>query len=259
MRTFFLILCCVLWCSLLYGNDAAFETLKSDHFIVRYRCDTQFAEQVRERAEQYYETIAADLDMDRFSGFWTWENRCTIVLFASREDYMQQTGQQQWAGGHVDYAKKIIFCYPWAEGFMTTLLPHELTHIILREYIKDNRHVPLWVDEGLAQFEEQSPALEQYQLMRTIAKNGSSIPFAEIQRIDSLAHGVDTEFAALFYAQSRSMITFLIDRYGRQRFGEFMRQLRLGKSIGEALRFAYSAYFESMQDFEHAWVNSIQD
>ncbi|RJP58106.1 MAG: hypothetical protein C4541_08745 [Candidatus Auribacter fodinae] len=239
-----------------FPQELSFEEIKSDHFIIQYRCGTSFAKEVETAAEKYYDSITTDLELDRFSGFWTWDNRCTIILFESHDEYCAVTRQPDWSGGHVDYRSKRLYAFPWAENFLNSLLPHELTHIILREYIKDNPNVPLWIDEGLAQFQENIDRTEQDNAMRGILKDGAYIPLAEIQRIKSLIQVEDDRKISLFYLQSYYLIRFMVDSYGKQQFAEFIRQLRAGKTVEEALRFAYPSSIRTIALLEQKWCNS---
>ncbi len=234
-----------------------FETEKSAHFIIRYRCDKQFARQIIKYSELYYDKIESDLGLNRYSNFWTWNNRCVIVIFADKSEYHLATNQPEWFAGSADYTNRTIYTYPSSATFMDSLLPHELTHIIFREYIKDNAGVPLWIDEGIAQYEEKYSDPQRHTLLAKSVRNKTHIPFSEFSRINNVISNKDNIFVTLFYEQSKNIINFLITNYGQQRFGEFIRQLKAGKNVDSALKFSYPGIIENMNQLEIKWLNSF--
>ncbi len=56
-----------------------------------------------------------------------------------------------------------------------------------------------------------------------------------------------------YYVQGFSVVDFLISRYGTDDFTYFCRQLRDGKGIEEAIRFAYPNYIKSLKELELRW------
>ncbi|MCB1194588.1 hypothetical protein KDK77_00240 [bacterium] len=239
-------------------QNASFSIEKSEHFVVRYRCSKEVAYDVIKYAEGYYKQIEREFELTRYSDFWTWENRCEIVLFASQQEYQSATGQPEWSGGHVDYRNRRIYSFPWADGFTESLLPHELTHIMFREYVKDNPAVPLWIDEGIAQYVEQGTRLKKDLFLLDALNKGVHIPFKDMQAVYALTENDNELSVKLFYAQARSCIEFMIHYYGREQFAYFLSQLRAGKTVEDALRFSYPATIDSLEKFEEKWLDMMQ-
>src|SRR5207244_4159098 len=109
--------------------------VKGDHFIVYYHLNGAFASDVRYKAEEYYRRIASDLGYARTSDFWQWDNRVKIYIHDDAEAFRAATGQPGWSEGMADYTNKAIHSYIWREGFLDALLPHEMTHLIFRDFI----------------------------------------------------------------------------------------------------------------------------
>ncbi len=239
------------------GSDG-WTVRKSDHFIVKYRVSDTFVDTVIRSAELYYHTIEKELELDRFDRFWTWDNRCQIIIYDDQQHYCQSTGMPEWSGGCVNYESKVIYTFPWANHFTETLLPHEIAHIVFREYVKDNPQVPLWIDEGIAQYHEQSTDQQMELFFDTALKNNMLLPMEQLMTLGSVTHDASDPRVALFYAQSKSLVSFMIDRYGQKRFAEFIRQLRSGKSVEDALRFAYPSTLSSTAMLEQKWLESVQ-
>jgi hypothetical protein len=59
--------------------------------------------------------------------------------------------------------------------------------------------------------------------------------------------------AGEFYAQSVSLVGFLIEQHGSERFRIFCGQLRDRKDLEDALRFAYPESLRNIVDLERAW------
>lgn len=244
-------------CAQAYADDG-WKTSKSDHFIVRYRTNDSFVDNVIRNAEMYYHTIERELELDRFDRFWTWDERCRIIIFENQTQYRQATRMPDWSGGCVDYKNRIIYTYPWSDDFITTLLPHELSHIIFREYVKNNPLVPLWLDEGIAQYHEQKTDSQADLFFANAVLNDMLLDINQLQAVDSITHDTSNPRVYLFYTQAKSLVSFMIDRYGHDRFAEFIRQLRSGKTVDGALRFAYPGTADSLENLEKKWRESLR-
>jgi hypothetical protein len=61
-----------------------------------------------------------------------------------------------------------------------------------------------------------------------------------------------------YYLQSVSIVDFLIDRYGSDNFAHFCRELRDGKTIEEALGFAYPSHIRNIKELEDRWREYLE-
>ncbi len=232
-----------------YGTQT-FEIEKSEHFIIHYRCDKSFVDKIIKNAELYYDTIEKDLGINRYGNFWTWQNRCRIVLFESQKEYLTATGNPSWSGGSADYINRVIYSFPWANNFLESLLPHELTHIMLHEYLGKS-HPALWIDEGIAQYEERKKNSDSY--IKEMIKRNLFFSITDLNKISTLEQQTK-EKVALFYEQSQSIIGFMIKEYGNRRFAEFIRGLRARKTIEGSLRFTYEGTIDTLENLEKKWI-----
>ena len=71
--------------------------------------------------------------------------------------------------------------------------------------------------------------------------------------------GADEEVANLFYLEAASLIDFLVERYGAEGFIAFCRQLRDGKNLDEALKFAYPTSVRNLNEMEEKWKKFISE
>lgn len=230
--------------------------VKGEHFIVHHLGDDHFAKDVLRSAEKYYDDIGDDLGYTRYSDFWQWENRVKIFIYNTQEEFLKNTGRNNWSHGFADYDAKEIYSYVWNEGFLEALLPHEITHLIFRDYVGFKGEIPLWLDEGVAQWEEPAKRAIVKQAMKSYLEDESVYPLEHLSTLD--VRNVGIEFAVqLFYVQAMSVVDFLVNRYGADHFVTFCRELRDGKSLEEALAFSYPTQIRTLSQLEEQWKSYI--
>lgn len=226
------------------------KELKGDHFIVFYKTDEIFAKEISKNAEVYYNRVADELGYPRYSNFWQWDNRVKIYLYASHEEFQQATGKPGWTHGVANYTEKEIYSYNRHEHFLEGLLPHEITHLIFRDFVGFKGEIALWMDEGVAQWQEPKKRAEAQLYARYLVQTTKNIPLAILTGMD-VRGTTDEEVVHRFYMQSVSLVDFLVKTYGPRSFTDFCRQLRDGKLLEEALRYAYS--IQSVSELEDKW------
>ena len=232
------------------------KELKGDHFIVYYLNDDKFAGEVLKKAELYYNQISDDLGYERYSNFWQWENRVKIQIYPTQDEFLKATGRQNWSHGVANYETKEIRSYVWKEGFVESLLPHEITHLIFRDYVGFKGEVPLWLDEGVAQWEEPAKRAVVRLVMKSYLEKGKQYSIKDLTEID--VRNVKVELAVqLYYVEAASVIDFLAHEHGTDNFTAFCRQLRDGKNLEEALRFSYPTQMRSLTEMEEQWREYI--
>ena len=233
----------------------------SRHFRVFYMEDVAFAAAVADWAEHYYTQITLDLGMQhvvkRDWAPWLWERRCRIYLYPTHEAYLRATRAPQWSGGMVHYRQRAVYSFTAASGFLDKTLPHELAHIVFREFVGfDNAMVPRWLDEGVAQYAETGRREESLELMHQGVTQGVYLSLTQLHQmpLSHASHGA----ARLFYAQAVTLVHFFLEQYGSRRFIELCQSLRDGRSLERALAFSTSGSIRSLADFEAAWYEFIQ-
>ncbi len=232
------------------------QELKGDHFIVYYTVNDAYAREVLRKAEYYYDRIASDLGYIRYSDFWQWDNRVKIAIYAQKKDFTAATGQPEWSVGNANYTTKTISSYADCAEFLQGTLPHEIGHLIFRDFVGFKGEVPLWLDEGVAQWQEPAKRQAVKFYVRKLYDASKLLPLKVLMRPGVLA-GASDEQARNFYIQAMSLVGFMIEHYGADRFTDFCRQLRDGNSLDDSLRFAYPDSISSLGLLEKAWLNDI--
>lgn len=232
-------------------SAALWEELKGDHFIVYHQRAEAFARPVRDKAETYYKRIADELGYARYSNFWQWDNRVKIYLYPTQEDYQKATGEPGWSTGMAHYNKKEIHTFISSDGFLDGLLPHEITHLIFRDFVGFKGQIPLWMDEGVAQWQEPEKRALSRKVSFYLLTQGRHWPLQDLMSAD--LSKLSQEEIHFFYMQSVTVVDLLVRVYGAGAFTVFCRELRDGKTLEEALRAAYPGKIASLSELEAKW------
>jgi len=235
----------------LFAEEGDWKLFKSTHFLVYYKAASEdLLNRLTQRAEEYYNKITDDLGFTRFN-FWTWDDRAKIYLFDSQAEYMRATGTPDWSGGQALAGAKVIRTFITAPDFLENILPHEMGHIIFREMVGfNNPAVPLWLEEGVATYQqkERTPGIKQY--LAGQIQNGSFMGLASLGSFDP-ANSKDKQKVELFYLESYSLLDYLISEFGKDRFVLFCQNLRDHKNLRQALALTYSLAGE--EELESSW------
>lgn len=259
-------------------SEDGWQILKGQHFILHVEEeDGFFGQKVLREAERLYDRISSSLGyLQRES--WLWENRCLIYLYRDKNSYLEGTRRPAWSsaastfhpvtGVNSDGLRPVIEGHRGSETFLETELPHEIAHLLFRKLVGVmNANIPLWLDEGIALWQEEVHAsapetrgdlLEG--IIRDEAARGALIPFSDLTTV-----GEGTQLSAwargqpvtLFYAESYSLVKFLVSRFGHARFVNFLRELREGEKPESSLAKTYGVYFQDLASLEREWQRSL--
>ncbi len=247
----------LLACSTPVQADSWYD-IKGDHFIVFYKTDEPFARKTAHNAETYYERIANELGYARHSNFWQWEKRVKIYIYASLQEFQKDTGEPAWSHGVARYSSKEIHTFTGSEQFMQGLLPHEIAHLIFRDFVGMEGQIPLWLDEGVAQWQEPAKRAQARKYARYLIHRDKHYPIYDLTTTD-VRTVKDEEKVHAFYMQSVSLVEYLVSTYGGNAFTVFCRELRDGKKFDEALRAAYPNSIEDLGDLDYKWRKYVME
>ena len=238
------------------GNVLAedWKIYKSDHFAVYYKEDLSFAQRVGYKVEEYYKQLDRSIGFTRFGKFWTFDKRCKIYIYSNRKNYLENNNIQSWSAGFANYDKREIVSYKESVNFLTSLLPHEMTHLILADYMEKN--IPLWFNEGLAVNMELTSKSGYVNTIKEELKKGNNFSIYEV--LDKTNYPEDEEKVLLFYSISYSLVNFLRSK-GQYRFTNLCRALRDGKNFERALISSYQFDFGSLDRLDKKWQEHIRE
>jgi len=112
-------------------------------------------------------------------------------------------------------------------------------------------NLPAWLDEGTAMY-AQSDLLSNEERALESAIESDEVLSLRAMSSASLAH--TSVNVSLFYGQSWSVISFLVDQYGTERFADLFATFKAGSTVDKALEQVYG--FEQ-DGLENAWRESV--
>ena len=146
---------------------------------------------------------------------------------------------QEWTGAlaFLDYNIILIPARSDNLEWAKRTLAHEITHLLVREAtFGPFGDIPTWLSEGLAQYAEGE--MEEYHRQVLDA----AIKANELLSVRSLGSSFPTDpnQAILAYAQSFSLVSFLIDTYDWSKMRELLAIFKEGSTYENALLEVYS-------------------
>jgi hypothetical protein len=194
-----------------------------------YKGNQSFIDQLITSSQQALDRLAQDTGVHL-------KQPVSVYIYASPDDLRgAMVFPQEWTGGvaFTEYGLIAIGIptneLDWGKGALAHELGHMVTHQIT--YSPYGAILPTWLDEGLAMYAEGKPdpylqsvlekAITQHNLIsvRSLASPFSAIP----------------EEAYISYAESQSLIPFLIQNYGRDKMLQLLNLFKEGSTYDDAL------------------------
>jgi len=240
------------------AEAADFEKLEKGHFVI-YHQNRDLANDLIWKAEYYYKKILGHFGVAEFRP-WEGKDKCQIYLYSNKADYLKATGAPDWSVGLAQMSPFRFSAYENSEKLATTTFPHELTHMIFHLFM-DKKRMPLWLEEGMAQFEEedQGSAYLRKQSIKWYIKEKKYIKLDILFAIPMIPPDMPKEAIDLFYIESASVVDHLVTDNLRTSFGKFLTCLKNGESTEQALKNSYQwKYKNGVSDLETRWLEFIK-
>lgn len=237
-------------------NGDLYCVKETAHFKI-YSHNKEICSDIANYIEEIYSRILDDLRYNIRSS-----KKIGIYIFKDENEYRSKIRQPMWSMGRAIYNKNSFYSF---EGVnLSALIPHELTHLLFYHFM--GRHYDSismrWLSEGLATYEEskfsKSDLINNLEREIFYLKEGECYSFREL--IDATAlKGKKIALIGLWYAQSYSMVEFMINHLGREKFNRFCLSLKNNNDIEKALLKAYGNKFKDLEDFQKKWFNYIKN
>lgn len=189
-----------------------------------------------------------------------WNPRCQIVLHGSHQSYVSACGRgsEHTVGSsliNVSEGRTIarrIDLLGAGTDFLSAALPHELTHVVLRERFTSTE-VPRWADEGAAILAD--PVAKQGRHHKDLGDAlARRIAFRAAELLTRDEYPGPDRMGA-FYGQSASVAKFLIERDSPERFVEFIEKATL-LGYDAALQKCYG--IDGVTDLDRQWRRNLK-
>ena len=244
------------------ANAENWREEKGNHFIMYYDplVSDQWASDVLRAAEGDYENIADQIGYTRYDNYWTWDDRAKIYIYSDRDSFIKKTGLPAWTAGisgrDVQLTNaRVIASYFQEEDFIDGVLPHEITHLILHDFL--GQSIPVWFDEAMAQLQENKKLRITRRAMPVFVSRNEYLPIDELVSY-SVRNETDSKKVTLFYLQSISLLDFLINSYGNLKFRDFCLDMKNGQSFESGLERVYSPPISSLEELEKKWLSYMK-
>jgi len=215
--------------------------------IYWYEGDKAFARELMSATQQALAQLAEDTGAQL-------EKSANIYIYADTQDLQGALiYPKEWTGG-VAFTRHSAIAIGIAPGNLywgKRAIAHELTHLVIHQMtLNPYNYLPTWLDEGLAMYNMGALSSEYASsLNRAIAKDdlisvrSLSSPFSAYAQQSRLA-----------YAQSYSLVEFLISNYGRSKMLKLLNTFKEGSGYDEALERVYGF---DMDGLDSLWRNYV--
>lgn len=167
------------------------------------------------------------------------EKPVKIYIYADSSDLQgSMIYSQEWTGG-VTFAAYGIIAIGIGPGDLdwgSRAITHELTHLVIGQAVfNPYGGLPTWLNEGLAMHAE-GPMEDVF--AATLESAAASGGLVSVRSLSS-PFSAYSSLAVLDYAESASIVTFLIDTYGQEKMSALLTTFAGGSGYDEALKTVY--------------------
>jgi hypothetical protein len=239
------------------GNKVdGFETAKTDHFNIYYH-NPVFTDPIIASLEDSFNKILADMLI--FEKDVMARGKFNLIIVADNNElkkiYPDVLANR---AAMTDYATKSIVLVEANEtGNVQVDLTHELAHAIFFERMNSGNKIPDWIHEGLSSYEEAkfdpSQVDARWATFGPEIVQGGGKPLANL----TLADSAGPDEVNFFYAQSLSVVSYLINNFGMEKFVKMSAQIQNGADINAAIKDVYGPDLSSLSDLERKWRDSL--
>lgn len=230
-------------------RSAAFEdrwfvwqSLEQQNVTVHwYRGDQALAQEMLGVAHESLQQMARDtgLNLEESVGVYLYDEPAALRVSVP--------GAPGWIGGIAFPEHSIVLLVASADYLPESarILRHELGHLVFtRLTFNCAATPPTWLAEGLAMNVEGPDEAALAATLVEAIDEGRLLTLAQLEGSFSVHHRP----AGLAYAQSHSLVKYLIDRYGRDQLADLMDHLAAGEPFDAALLATYGLSDEALED-----------
>ena len=222
------------WDVVQFNDDRhSWDTLTEDDVtLFWYEGGLSFAQELLNAANEALERLARDTGAHL-------EQPVAVYVYASSEELRDaMLYPQEWAGGIAfpEYGIVAIGVEPADLAWGKRVMTHELAHLVTYQMtFNPYADIPTWLDEGLSTYAEGDLRLD---FKSSLDKAISEDSLISVQSISS-NFPTDVGEAVLSYAESHSLVEFLIHHYGKEKMLELLSIFKQGSSYDYALLEVY--------------------
>lgn len=214
-----------------------------------YQDDEDFVNELMEAAQEALARLAEDTGA-------VLEKPVQFYIYASSVDLQgAMIHPQEWTGG-VAYTRHGIIAIGISPGIVDwgkRAIAHELAHLVVHQMtLNPYNDLPTWLDEGLARYAEGEIASEDvFALERAIDDDD----LISVQSVCS-PFSAYVDSATLGYAQSYSLVAYLISSYGQPKMLDLLNTFSQGSGYDAALETVYGFDMDELDSLWRDYISS---
>ncbi len=132
------------------------------------------------------------------------------------------------------------------------VMRHELAHIVERQAVKGPfGDLPAWLSEGTAVYAQSSPLSNEREALADAVDHDAVL---SLRSMSSASSGQSSAKVSLFYGESWSIVSFLVDNSGADKFAQLFVVFREGSTPDKAFQQVYGFDVDGL---ENAWRDRV--
>ncbi|MFA5629164.1 MAG: peptidase MA family metallohydrolase [Dehalococcoidales bacterium] len=163
---------------------------------------------------------------------------------------------KEWTGGVAYPAYGVI-----AIGISTTsvewgkrALAHEIAHLVTHQMTSNPYNsIPIWLNEGISMYAEGDLESEYEYFLKSAVTDGTLLSVQSLCSPFSAA----PELGYLSYAESYSLVAFLIEEYGQAKIHELLRVFKNGSTYDNAFLEVYGFDLKTLNTKWHSYISGV--
>ncbi|HYM15131.1 MAG TPA: peptidase MA family metallohydrolase [Dehalococcoidia bacterium] len=128
---------------------------------------------------------------------------------------------------------------------------HEVAHIVTDQATKGPYGIASWLNEGISVYAQDTPLASHADALRTAIETDTAL---SLTQLSSPATGAASDTVSLFYGESGSIVKYLVDTYGPEKFARLLKTFKDGSTPDNAFQTVYG--FDTL-GLENHWRQSV--
>jgi len=234
-------------------DDHTWSFVQTEHFDIYFHDNgKELADFSAPILEQAVKEISSALN-------WRMRKRTSIIIYNSHSDFQQTnvTLQYMYEGiqGFTEIFKnRAVVAFDGSNNSFWHLLRHELVHVVVNDMIYSGSiqsvvsgrvrlRIPLWMNEGLAEYISMGWDTNADMILRDIATTN------DIPNVNELDY-------YLAYKGGQSVYRFIAEKYGDQKIGEIWSNMKGRSSAEKGFETSIGMNLKELSESWHKWVRT---
>ena len=233
-------------------NEFEWYYAQSDHFDIYVSDSTGYhIDFVEEHIEDAYNKIKSLLN-------WSLKDRISIIIYSSHNEFQQtnviSSHLPEGVGGVTELLKnRVVIPFDGSHREFKHVIYHELVHVFINDYVYGGNlksmmansievRIPLWMNEGLAEYIAEKWSTNSDMWMRDLVLNGKNLP-----HVNQL-----TGYWA--YRGGQSVWKFITEKWGEESIAEIIAQIKNKGDVNKGVKAAISITVDELSEQWHQYL-----